>query len=133
MEAICCKKKRKSKEREDKVEMIISELKDKHQSKYTPMQYRIWTEMIVDEIHDSTCVSPITSMFKRAGGTTNKDKSLCSTSDIAKESPVNVIDSRTKCYKQLSDLKALYDSGILSMEEYDNEKSTIMSILQKLV
>ena len=60
---------KKSKEvKEDKVKDIIQELKDKHGSKYNQMQYRIWSEMLVNEVHGSVDDPPSTSMFSRAGG-----------------------------------------------------------------
>ena len=49
-------------------------------------------------------------------------------------SPVKVIDNRTKCYnKQLNDLKSLLESSVLSEEEYSAERSVILRILKKLV
>lgn len=48
------KKKTKHEEKEEKVEKIISDLKEKHtDSSYTPMQYRIWAEMMAGGVHSS--------------------------------------------------------------------------------
>ena len=56
--------------------------------------------------------------------------SLGSTS---RSSPAKVIDNPGKCYKQLSDLKNLFESGILTEEEYTSERSVILGMLKKLV
>ena len=47
-------------------------------------------------------------------------------------SPAKLIDSRSKCYKQLSDLNSLKASGILTEDEYAEEKESVMSLLRKL-
>lgn len=91
---------------------------------------------------------PNTSMFIRAGGVTPKKKGTASNtlSDAitqlssalspksvaitASSSPAKVIDNR--CYKQLSELKNLLQSGVLSEEECRTEREAIMSTLNKL-
>ena len=47
-------------------------------------------------------------------------------------SPAKLIDNRTKCYKQLSELNNLKQSGLLSKEEYHAEREAVMEILKKL-
>ena len=47
-------------------------------------------------------------------------------------SPAKVIDSRSKLYKQLSELQNLKTSGILTEEEYITEKESIMTLLKQL-
>ena len=47
-------------------------------------------------------------------------------------SPAKVIDSRSKCYRQLSEVKSLFESGLLSDEEYQVEREAIMNTLKKL-
>ena len=44
-----------------------------------------------------------------------------------------MIDNRTKCYKQLADLKNLFETSVLSKEEYDAERIVILGVLKKLV
>ena len=44
-----------------------------------------------------------------------------------------MIDNRTKCYRQLADLKSLFESNVLSRDEYDTEKAVIIGVLKKLV
>ena len=65
-------------------------------------------------------------MFQRAGGNVKSTAKLKSSNC---NSPAKIADIRTKCYKQLSDLKG---EGILTEEEYMAEKSAIMSTLKGL-
>ena len=47
-------------------------------------------------------------------------------------SPAKVIESRSKLYKQLSELQNLESSGVLTDEEYKSEKESIMNLLRQL-
>ena len=48
-------------------------------------------------------------------------------------SPSKMIDSRSKCYKQLSDLNNLKLSGVLTDDEYAKEKESVLSMLRKFI
>ena len=102
------------------------------------------------------------SMFQRAGGSSSGQKKKNSTgTDIAQalseaataitcaltgsakttpvghgatitSSPAKLIDSRSKLYKQLSELQNLRSMGILTDAEYATEKETILSLLKEL-
>ena len=47
-------------------------------------------------------------------------------------SPAKLIDNRSKCYKQLSELYSLKLSGLLNEEEHDTEREAIMNVLKNL-
>ena len=159
------KKKKRScaqEEREEQVKDTIDKLREKHGTRYSPMQLRIWSEMIQGGIHSSLTDCPTSSMFVRAGGETGagrkkKDDSIAGIGEIVKEaavaissafssrpslqpssgnplgsSPAKLIDSRSKCYKQLSDINNLKLSGVLTEEEYCAEKEAVLSVLRKL-
>lgn len=64
--------------------------------------------MIIGGVHTDISHAPTTTMFVRAGGGVKKKDDHSAT-----VSPAKAIDSRSKCYKQLSDLKNLLESGIL--------------------
>ena len=121
------------------------------------MQYRIWSEMIVGGISKGMEDIPTNPLFLRAGGTypkkknpTGNDALTQAVADIASalnpraipanamgtnqllNSPAKTIDSRSKCYRQLSELKNLVESGLLSNEEYRIERDAIMNTLKKL-
>ena len=156
------KKKASHEDREDKEERVlntIDELQEKHGSAYTPMQLRIWGEMIVGKSHASFTVCPKTSMFVRAGSSVpakkksdssqmtdavtqaavaissalspHSDLPTCTSSGTG-TSPAKLIEARSKCYKQLHDLNNLKTIGVLSICEYDDEKEIVMAMLKKL-
>ncbi len=53
-----------------------------------------------------------------------------SSTHISSNSPAKVIESRSKLYRQLNELQNLKQSGVLTDEEYCEEKGTIMKLLQ---
>jgi len=48
-------------------------------------------------------------------------------------SPAKIIENRSKCYKQLSELNNLKAAGVLTEEEYQLEKEAVMTTLKTLV
>ena len=145
------RKKRKVDQREEKVHNYINKLQEKHEGQYTPMQIRIWSEMIVGGLHSSFDDPPESSMFTKAGKSSSGAKkgavgiadaltkaAVAITSSKlpapslplhAGSSPAKQIESRSQCYKQLHDLNALKVSGIISNEE---KKTAIMDILKNI-
>ena len=47
-------------------------------------------------------------------------------------SPARVIENRSRCYKQLTELKNLQVNGILTSEEYASEREAVMASLKSL-
>ena len=147
------RKKTKDEEKDQQVHRLIEDPKSTHQDTYTTMQYRIWSEMIIGGLHKSTDTAPSNPLFLRAGGNYPKKKPISggdtltqAVADIASaivksrpapspnsmvHSPAKIIDSRSKCYRQLSELKSLFESGLLSDEEYQVEREAIMNTLKK--
>ena len=155
------KKKKKSsaqEDREEKVQTTMEQLKEKHGTVYTPMQLRIWSESIVGGIHSSLEEAPTSSMFAKAGKGPTKKKEQSSMSEALTQaalaistafspraplpssssnqplgtSPAKEIESRSKCYKQLNELNQLRSSGIITEDEYFEEKESVMCVLRKL-
>lgn len=146
-------------DREERVQSVLQTLKDKHGASFTPMQLRIWSEIIAGELHASVDDPPTSSMFLSAGRSDSiaskkkKDgdspmiealtKAAAAISSALSPqthpvshttagSPGKLIDCRSKCYKQLSDLNNLKASGVLTEEEYSAEKCAIMCVLRRL-
>ena len=139
---------------EEKAEETVSSLKEKHCKDFTEMQYRIWGEMVAGGLHSSLDTAPVTSMFVRAGGSTptrnNAGQSMAQAlSVIANQmaspvavptvnsphlgtSPARKIESRSKCYKQLMELHNLKTNGVLTQEEYEVEKKSVVDTLHCL-
>ena len=59
-----CPKKTAKQKREEKVEKCVNILKEKHGTTFSQMQYRIWAEMVANEMHSDTDTPPSSSMFK---------------------------------------------------------------------
>ena len=70
----------------------------------------------------------------RVGGINSKKAAVApvtptSGSKASGDIPARIIDNRSKCYKQLGELK---ESGLLSEAEYTTERAAIMSTLKNL-
>ena len=155
------KKKKKSsaqEDREEKVHTTMEQLKEKHGTVYTPIQLRIWSESIVGGIHSSLEEAPTSSMFAKAGKGPTKKREQSSMSEALIQaalaistafspraplsssssnqplgtSPAKEIESCSKCYKQLNELNQLRSSGIITEDEYFEEKESVMCVLRKL-
>lgn len=157
------KKKSAREQRDEKLKHAMESLQTKHATNYTPMQYRIWSELHANGMYTDLDNPPNNSMFKRAGATTpvtkkpNNSEFTHAVSAAATQvstaivsaltpkstterpsastgiSPARIIDNRSKCYRQLSDLQNLKSQGVLSEEDYLREKEAILVILKKLV
>ena len=74
----------------------IDKLREKHGTRYSPMQFCIWSEMIQGGIHSSlTDCRPTSSMFVWAGGKNGagrkkKDGSIAGIGEIVKEAAVAI-------------------------------------------
>ena len=68
----------------------------------------------------SCALSPAATTPTRSVGSTNKP------------SPAKLIENRSKCYRQLSELNSLKSSGVLTEEEYVTEKDAVMETLKNL-
>ena len=105
------------------------------------MQIKIWAESIHGGIHNSRTEPPTTSMFNCASGSShsnvkkNSDAMSMAITQLASalapgtsSHSTEVIDNRSKCYKQLSELKSLFESDLLSESEYAAEREAVMSV-----
>ena len=151
------KKKAGQEEKEERVQSTIEKLRETHGSRFTPMQVRIWSEMITGGLHSSFEEPPTSSMFIRAGKGGNSKKkddknalseaftqaaeailsafsprTLNGAGNVSSGSPAKIIEARSKCYKQLHDLSNLKESGVLTNEQYSEEKDAVLGILRKL-
>lgn len=110
--------------------------------------------MITGGMHTSVDEPPTSSMFVAAGKGNNSGKKKEEKNGMAQAftqaavalssalsprprgntgaSPAKLIESRSKCYKQLHDLLSLKDSGVLTEEEYLNEKDAVLGLLRKI-
>ena len=145
-----------SSKREDEVESVFVELKTKQGSKFATPHLRLWARMISSGMHDSLDNPPDIPAFhstpKRSresmsSAITGAAKALASalegtpkasptdlscTHTATGVSPSKAVDLRMKNYEQLRYLQQLLDDGILSREEYMEQKQNILCSLRKL-
>jgi len=140
--------------KEDESEAIFMELRQKHYStgRYDTPRLRLWSRMISAGIHDnydeppdipafsgnkrsrketlSDCVSGAAAAVVKALQGTSKEKEAAPLS--AGVSPIQSTDFRMKNFEQLRYLQSLYNDGILTEDEYVEQKKGILDSLRKL-
>ena len=118
-------------------------------------QYRLWARMIVCGNHSSKEKPPqvplITGITPTRRSRKSLDETVASTvSAVVKAmaspskpqenilqpelgvSPGKAVDIRGKCFTQLASLKKLYEDSIISKDELQEQKSSILNTLKKL-
>lgn len=128
------------------------ELTEKHGSKYTRFQYKLWAEMLASGVHEAKDEPPAASMFTRGTkqqkqqenhdsvvtGMMSVMNTLCQavTSKPSPSptgaSPARKAELRSTYIKQLGELRRLYDSDVLNVDEYEEQRSHIVSLMREL-
>ncbi len=148
----------KRQEKEEQVDTVYSDLKEKHGDKYENPKLRLWARMIAGGLHESTDDPPAVPAFqcepKRqkeslSGALTGAAEALVKYMDrknpegppIASQpqavsqvgiSPGKAADLRMKNLEQLRYLQSLYDDNILSDQELAEQKRMVLNALRKL-
>ena len=147
-------------EKEEEVDDIFKQLKDKRGDKYDTPRLRLWARTICSKIHDDLDNPPDIPAFRGTGPKkakrnesltdaltgavtvlTNAFQSNQSKSPQREQnssvqpvgvSPGRAVELRMKNFEQLRYLQQLYDDGILTQFEYEEQKEKILSSLRKL-
>ena len=114
------------KKKKDEVTIIYKNLDEKHHGTYSSEQLKVWAHLIHNGSHKSYDTAPNKRFFHggksaRSGG-----------QDQSEFSPAKRCNMRSRYAVQLKDLHMLYENGVLSKEEFDEQKSKIMEQLNKL-
>ena len=102
--------------------------------------------MLVGGVHKHYDTPPTSTMFKRSGGDftigrkkENFPRALTPSASTVTPSrsgngtsPARAIEGRSKCYRQLTELKNLKDTGVLAADEFDAECEAILATLEDL-
>ena len=140
-------------DREDELESIFKQLKEKHQDKFSGPQLRLWARMIAAKTHDDLDDPPrvpmITGSVKRnsqpkeslsdafASAATAIAKVLSPIPTVTQTkgaesqatfSPGKKLELRMKNLEQLRQLQQLLEDGILSQEEFASQKIVLCSL-----
>jgi len=132
-EPVACKKARTScndlnSKTLDEVDALFQQLDGKHNGKFSIEQLRMWAHMINMGKHTSLENPPDKPFFRG-----NKKKSLLAADvDTADISPAKRSNLRSQYMAQMKDWHALFESGAITREEYDDQKTKILEDLQKL-
>lgn len=147
-------------EKEDEVDNIYADLKEKHSTKFDTPKLRLWARMVAQNLHDDYDNPPNIPAFsgsskkprkdnmyealtgaaeafaKVVTSTSTGDQHTCTTPSSSMStgriSPSKSIELRMKNFEQLRYLQQLFDDGILNDKEYTEQKENIISSLRKL-
>ena len=147
---------------EDQCDEYYEELSKIHGDNYSSVQLRLWARMLANGLHNDKNEPPAVPMItgvtpKRPKKESLQDTIVCVAKTFAdafidkkvqksspelslKEnisvahgvSPGRAADVRMKNYEQLRYLQSLLDDGILSLDEFCEQKQTILFALKKL-
>ena len=141
------KKKTASEERESRVVELKKQLREKHGSTYSGIQFSVWAETIAAGNHDSLDNPPTgimnfgsrprgrSSNFEEAlTNAVGKLASVISPTPVTRgiNSPSKSVELRGKYLQQLKELVNLRDIGALTENEYEEHRSIIVDQMRKL-
>lgn len=155
------KKQKMSKVEEKRVivEDYERQLKEKHDGKYTRFQLKLWAEMLAVGSHEDLDTPPSASMFAPPSSVASKSKSNRSDSSVNDSiitgmmavvnslcqsvtkqqteqktvlSPVKRAELRSTYMRQLTDLRKLFDDGIINRDEYEEQRCEIVQSMRGL-
>lgn len=106
-------------DRMNEVDDIVSELKEKHGEKFTPVQLNCWAHMINTNKHDSLDIPPDKPFFGK------------SRKESVGVSPGKRISLRSECINQLDKWHQLKERGVISGDQYDELQKTILTDIKK--
>lgn len=149
-------------EKEEEVETLFCELRDKHSGKFSVLQLRLWERMVATGIHDdleeppqvpmitgitpkrakketlSDALTPLAKAITKAftGNQASSTPEKCAVASQQTSqcgiSPAKVADVRMKNLEQVKFLQQLYEDGILSHAEFIKQKGIVLDLLRKL-
>ena len=131
-------------------------MKEKHADKFSKFQYKFWAEMLAHDQHQSFEDPPGHTMFRRENKWAKKGQdnpaddsvisgmlsimnSLCSaitpnqsTHEVKRTtwSPMKKAELRSTYIKQLSELRSLHESAVLSTEEYEEQRKEVIDLMR---
>lgn len=152
------KKMSKMEEKRALEEEYEQKLKEKHADKFSKFQYKFWAEMLAHDQHQSFEDPPGHAMFRRESKGAKKaqdspadDSVICgmlsimhsmcsaitpsqSTREVKQTtwSPMKKVELRSTYIKQLSELRLLHESAVLSVEEYEERRNNVIDLMRQV-
>ena len=144
-------------EKSSRANELKTQLPENHGSKYSNVQYALWAEMIVGGTHESVDEPPPVPMFgaqghrsKSSGGNLSEaltdvasrianalspvssQPATHSYSSGCYSSPSKSVELQGKYIQQLKEMVNLRDIGALTDEEYEEQRSVVVTLMRKL-
>jgi len=143
-------------EKEEQVDIIYRDLKEKHPNRYENPKLRLWARMIVGGLHESTdepqavltfhCElkrrkDSLSGVLTDAAGVLVKYMEKKDSGDLPNQTQVTsrlgvslgkAVNLRMKNLQQLHYLQMLYEENILSYKELAEQKQIVLKSLRKL-
>ena len=114
-------------QKEDPFNEVFKDLQKRHKADYSSPLLRLWARVYVNGIHDSLDEPPDLPQFGKS-----KAKSVSGVQHSSAMSPCKVADTRSKYIAQLHEIKSLVQEGVLTDQEYSEQKDIILGSLRKL-
>ena len=119
--------KRDDQKEEDPFNEVFKDLQKRHKADYSSPLLQLWARVYVNGIHDSLDEPPDLPQFGKS-----KAKSVSGVQHSSAMSPCKVADTRSKYIAQLHEIKSLVQEGVLTDQEYSEQKDIILGSLRKL-
>ena len=150
---------KKSSRREDKeqeVDDIFQDLKERHESDYSGPQLRLWARMISNGLHEdldnpprvpmitgttpkrpkqdtlTEALTSVATVFAKMINPPSSGQSVGASSSAMTMSPCKAADLRMKHLEQLRCLQQLMEDNIISESEFKEQKEIIIATLRKI-
>lgn len=137
--------------KEEQIEQIFLDLKEKHVDKYDMPKLRLWARMISSQLHESFEEPPNIPAFSDStpkkikqdfssalsGAAVAFAKVLTKKDDAPPDTSISpsslaLTEVRMKNFEQLRYIKQLHEDHILTDEEFEEQKGNILSAIRKL-
>ena len=128
------KKKTAYEQKLERIDDIVDKLREKHGSRFTSLQYRVWAETVNAGRHDGMESPPRGSFFRqsmkaaKAVSASPKRDSECPTNPPSTTciTPIKAAELKSTYIKQIKELYSLFEIGALSSEDFQQQKSAIL-------
>ena len=117
----------------------MDELREKHGSKFTSLQYRVWSETIVAGRHQDLENPPRGSFFKGSRVRGDKSEKSIPTAEASSPhkvstalTPVRAAELKSTYIKQIRELHSLFEIGAIGSDDFQKQKDIILEQMDYL-
>ena len=127
------RKKTKHEEKLERVDELVDELKLKHGTTYTNIQYRVWAETIEAQNHSSMDSPPTGSFFKIQGRNSNVSTSTPGTPGTNNAlTPQKIAQLRSTYIQQIKELHDLETCGAITNDHFVKQRDLLLEQMTKI-